>query len=203
MKLNCNSFCDGDFQYLDLNDFYLKNKTFLRDTRNPFLIQFALDSFSSFCYGNITFGGYGEDRKDVWKGTYLDKDKNYIHLGIDINAKQGTPIKCPFDATVVDIFTDVDTQIGWGGRVILQQSKDLPYLVLAHIEPSSFMHLTKGENLIKGEIIGKVGTWPTNGNTFEHLHVQCVKNLNIHDFDGYGYESDLANNPDPFQTEFL
>ena len=146
----------------------------------------------------LTYGGYGEDRKDVWKGTYMDEKQNYIHLGVDIMAPVGTPIKCPFDCTVTNIFTDIDTRIGWGGRIILQCNTEAPFLVLAHIEPKS---LVQSDLYRKGDIIGTVGTWPTNGNTFQHLHVQAVYNL-LPDFDGYGYQSDLPNNPDPFTIEF-
>jgi murein DD-endopeptidase MepM/ murein hydrolase activator NlpD len=194
MKLNCNSFFDGEFEYLNLNELYLKYRNLLTDTKIPSQIQFLLNQFH-----NNTFGGYAEDRKDIWKGTYLDKHGNYIHLGVDINVRAGTNIRCPFDAKVIDIFIDSDTQIGWGGRIILQPSEYLPYLVLAHIEPTS---LVNKNYFKKGEIIGQVGTWPANGNTFQHLHVQLVKDLDINNFDGYGCVEDLSNNIDPFEMEF-
>ena len=193
MRLNCNSFFDGSFEYLNLNDFYLQNHTVISDTKNPALIQPVLDSLNK-----NTYGGYAENRKDVWHGTYMDVDQRYIHLGIDINVKAGTEVKCPFDAVIYDLYTDLDTQIGWGGRIILQQN-GYPFLVLAHLEPKSLIRKT---NVSKGEILGKVGTWPTNGNTFQHLHVQAVKELNLNNFDGYGFAQDLHNNPDPFLIDF-
>ncbi len=195
MRLNCNSFFDGDFDYINLNDFYLANKALITDTKNPALIQEVLNSLN-----NNTYGGYAEDRKDIWAGTYMDENKNYIHLGIDINVKEGTEVRCPFDADLVDIFTDTDTQIGWGGRLTLTDKySNNPFLVLAHLDPNS---LVKKERFTKGEVVGKVGTWPTNGNTFQHLHVQAIKKWEP-DFDGYGYLKDLANNPNPFQVDFL
>lgn len=194
MKINCNSFFNGPFEYINLNSFYLKNKESISDTKNPFLIQIVLNSLNK-----NTYCGYAENRKNIWNGTYLDKNKNYIHLGIDINIRTGTEIKCPFDTKVVDIFTDTDIQIGWGGRIILQQNTDSPYLVLAHIEPTS---LIKKRFFEKGEVIGHVGIWPTNGNTFQHLHVQAVYDLDLNSFDGYGYIEDLINNPNPFEIEF-
>ena len=195
MKLNCNSFFDEDFEYLNLNQFYLENKDKIKDTKDPSQIQSALD----FLGKNNTYGGYGEDRKDIWKGTYMDETKNYIHLGIDINVKSGTPIKCPFDAKCVDIFTDTDEKIGWGGRMILISNEYSPYLVLGHINPKSF---NIKNSFVKDEIIGKVGTWPTNGNTFNHLHVQTIYNIDWNNFDGYGNLNDLKNNPNPFEIDF-
>jgi murein DD-endopeptidase MepM/ murein hydrolase activator NlpD len=72
--------------------------------------------------------------------------------------------------------------------------------VLAHLDPNS---LVNKQRFNKGEVIGRVGTWPTNGNTFQHLHVQVVKKLDLTNFDGYGYIKDLPNNPNPFQFDFL
>ncbi len=197
MKLNCNSFFDGDFEYLNLNEFYLKNQSSITDTKNPSLIQSALDSL-----GKYTYGGYGEDRKDIWKGTYMDKTGKYIHLGIDINVKVGTPIRCPFGLHVINIFNDTDTKIGWGRRLILQRhpyGKGVPHLILAHLQPETML---MADFIPAGSILGRVGTWPTNGNTFNHLHVQMVYDLNLDNFDGYGNAEDLKNNPNPFEVEF-
>jgi len=196
MRLNCNSFFDGDFDYINLNEFYLANKVCITDAKIPSQIQDALNSLNK-----NTYGGWAEDRKDIWAGTYMDEKKNYIHLGIDINVKEGTEIKCPFDADLVDVFTDADTQIGWGGRLtLIDKYSSNPFLVLAHLDPNS---LVVKPRFNKGDVVGKVGTWPTNGNTFQHLHVQCVYDLNLTDFDGYGKPKDLLNNPNPFEVEFL
>lgn len=200
MKLDCNSFFDGEFEYLNLNEFYLKNQSSIADTKNPSLIQDALNTL-----GKNTYGGYGEDRKDIWKGTYMDETGKYIHLGIDINVPYETPIKCPFDLNVIHIFKDTDTKIGWGGRLILKQKPYIsgaPYLVLAHIDPKSLIISNLiSNNFKKGEILGRVGTWPKNGNTFNHLHVQVVHNLDLNNFDGYGSLEDLKNNPNPFEID--
>lgn len=202
MKINCNSFFDGDFDYLNLNEFYVQNKALITDTKNPGQIQVVLNSLNK-----NTYGGYGENRKDIWKGTYLDDTGGYIHLGIDINAVAGTDIKAPFDCRVFQKHIDLDENIGWGGRLTLEIEEDIceaddyqnPLLVLGHIDPQSIKH-TIGNNIRKGEIIGKVGTWPTNGNTFQHLHVQCVCHTLI---DGYGTKRDLEQNPNPFEIDFL
>lgn len=202
MRLNCNSFFDGDFSYLNLNAFYLENRHLITDSKDPSQIQSALSVLNK-----NTYGGYAEDRKDIWKGTYMDKTQAYIHLGIDINVPSGTPIKCPFDGVVIEAFTDLDTKIGWGGRLILVQRSDtqlkMPFLVLGHLNPGNLINAASKKYFNKGEVLGHVGTWPTNGNTFNHLHVQCItKNLLNTDFDGYGFKSDLENNPDPFGIDF-
>jgi hypothetical protein len=196
MKLNCNSFFDGEFDYLNLNEFYLCNRDKIADSKKPEQIQVLLNALDK-----PTYGGYAEDRKDVWKGTYMDVNQIYIHLGIDINVKEGTEVKCPFDALLVDLFTDKDTQIGWGGRftIVDLNNPRSPFLILAHLDPES---LVVKPSFKKGEVMGRVGTWPTNGNTFQHLHVQTIYNWKTNEFDGYGTVDDLPNNPNPFEIEF-
>lgn len=204
MKLNCNSFFDGEFKEVNLNSylFYysILNKYKSKDFSKPEIQQYFIKKI-----GYNSYGGYGENRKNIFKGTYLDKNKNYIHLGIDINVKAGTKIKCPFDAQVVDIFVDEDIGIGWGGRLILGKNKSFtfrdfkfPLLVLAHLKPEKLPIKTF---IKKGEILGEVGTWPTNGNVFEHLHIQCINHCHYRNFDGYGKKEDLKNNPNPFKVE--
>lgn len=196
MKINCNSFFDGDFKYVNLNDFYLENINQIPDTKNPELFQNCLNAL-----GELTYGGYGENRKDLWKGTYLDEGEKYTHLGIDINVRAGTPIRLPFDCYLAQVFVDMDTDVGWGTRVILETKS--PYLmVLGHLENGMYDILGNGFAKKKGEIIGKVGTWPRNGNVFEHLHVQMIKPENFKKFDGYGTVKDLIDNPNPFEVEF-
>jgi murein DD-endopeptidase MepM/ murein hydrolase activator NlpD len=191
MNLNVNSFVSGMFKSMNLDEWYLKNINHIPDTKIPQQIQDRLAYFS--------YGGYAEDRKHVWKGTYLDESGGYIHLGIDIVVPPGTPVKAPFDAKIINRFSDTDDKIGWGGRLILEFNKECPLIVLAHLEPKS---MTNKKNVRRGDLIGEIGTWPTNGNTFHHLHVQCIKHNDFNNFDGYGFSNDLENNPNPFQVNF-
>ena len=195
MKLTPNSFFPGlDFKEINLNDF-LKEKQL--DYTNPAQIQNELDNLKY-----LTYGGYGENRKDIAKGSYLDETKNYIHLGIDINVPKGTPIYIPFYCKLVGFLQDTDTDVGWGQRIILKKdrSRNDFLLVLAHLDPKYICNFNCG--ILKQQLLGFVGTWPTNGNTFQHLHIQCIKQENINDFDGYGKKRDLKNNPNPFEIEW-
>lgn len=205
MKINCNSFgLGGKFLEYDLNNIYIRNKKYIINTRNPQSIQ---DRLNYLQLNNNHYGGYGENRKDIWKGTYLDETGGYIHLGIDINMGVGEVVRSPFDAWVLDRFTDKDTRIGWGGRLILGRTGfgvmngvwKYPLLVLGHLNPKS---LTKKRYVKKGDILGTIGHWPENGNTFWHLHVQAINHIDFKNFDGYGFKHDLKNNPDPFKVDW-
>jgi Peptidase family M23 len=191
MKLNSNSFLPGIYSYLNLNEWYLQHRDKITDTKVPKQIQEILPYFK--------YGGHGEDRKDVWKGTYLDETGGYIHLGIDIIAPRWTLVRAPFEAHIVDKFTDKDDKIGWGGRLIINFKRGYPLIVLAHMAPET---MTDRKIVKQGEYLGNLGTWPTNGNTFHHLHVQCITHKDFRNFDGYGFESDLKDNPNPFEIDF-
>ena len=181
------------FVNINLNQFYLANKKNIPSVKDPSFLDVAIKKLNFY-----TYGGYGENRKDIWKGTYLDTNGQYIHLGVDINVKKSTTIISPFNAEVIDVFSDTDTKIGWGGRIILRKDKNSPFIILAHLDPRT---LTDKKYVKIGNVIGNVGTWPTNGNTFEHLHLQLRKIENFDNMDGYGNENDLMDNPCPFTTE--
>jgi len=182
-----------NFVNINLNQFFLVRRNYIPYVKNPKYLDDELKKL------NVkTYGGYGENRKDIWKGTYLDSTNNYYHLGCDINVEKGTEIITSFDAEVIDVFEDLDTKIGWGGRVILRLKKERPFIILAHLDPST---LTYKKYVKAGDLLGKIGTWPTNGNTFEHLHLQLRNTDDFATMDGYGSEQDLMNNPCPFTTE--
>jgi hypothetical protein len=180
------------FVNINLNQFYLTRRNFIPSVKDPQYLDRELKKLNI-----ATYGGYGENRKDIWKGTYLDNTQNYYHLGCDINVKKGTEIIAPCDLNVIDVFKDLDTKIGWGGRIILRK-KDGPFIILAHLDP----HTITDQKYIKmGNPVGKIGTWPTNGNTFEHLHLQLRYTDDFDIMDGYGTEEELMNNPCPFTTK--
>jgi murein DD-endopeptidase MepM/ murein hydrolase activator NlpD len=65
---------------------------------------------------DYSYGRWVEDRSFLWKGTYLEPLNTYIHLGIDINAPDGTEIATNFDAEVVIIDDDYPEEGGWGAK---------------------------------------------------------------------------------------
>lgn len=197
MKLTPNDFFHDHIEYkkFDLNSLYLTHKELIPDARHPQYIHNVLVMTE---HDKSSYGGYGEDRKDVWAETYMKETGKFIHLGVDINRRFDTRVLAPFDAKVVDRITDTDIRIGWGGRLILENNGR--FLVLAHLNPDS---LTKDTVVRKGRRLGTIGTWPTNGNTFEHLHVQVINHTNFNSFDGYGFINELIDNPDPFDVEFV
>lgn len=159
---------------------------------------------------DFSYGGWMEDRSFLWHGSYLDKWKTYIHLGIDINVPSGTKIAADFDAEVVRIDDDYPEDGGWGARVILKHVSEPIYLIHAHLDRE--ISCKVGDQLKKGSIFAKVGKAPFNGNWFPHLHLQVISEVyfnkleedNLWDeLDGYGLSEEIKENslrfPDPMQ----
>lgn len=195
ISLNDLSFVPREYVPININQFYIANKPRIPSVKDP---QYINKELKRVCGFNVGVGGYGEDRSDVWSGTYLDKNENYIHLGVDINFKEGTCICSPCDGELIETFTDTDTKMGWGGRIIIRHKKSSPFILFAHLRPTG---LTDRKRIKKGDVLGQVGTWPENGNTFEHLHLQFRNSDDFENMDGYGTKLDLINNPCPFTTK--
>ncbi len=183
------------FVPINLNQFYNKSNRSLSPIKDHVDFDKKIKELPF-----LTFGGYGENRKDMFKETYLAKHNSFIHLGVDINLSKGHGVFAPFQMEVLDIFKDTDTELGWGGRVIAKKvNTSGPFIIFAHLNP---MSLTSETKLEKGERIGTIATWPENGNTFEHLHLQLTRSDDFASLDGYGHESDLSKNPCPLTTPF-
>lgn len=89
MKLTPNSFfSDLKFQEIDLNYWFKEMGIF---GNKPKEMETVLNKIHKNGE-KFTYGGYGENRRDMWKGTYIEKSRKYYHLGIDINVPAYTHI---------------------------------------------------------------------------------------------------------------
>lgn len=173
---------------------------------DPKICQEMINDVSKKYDVNILYGGWMEDRRFLWKGSYLDKKMAYIHLGVDISYPAGTEIKTAFDSIVAKIDYDYPEVGGWGKRVIVKHKAEPLYFIYAHLDDRS-VKCKVGDVLNKGEFLAKVGKAPFNGNWFEHLHVQAIieeyykeieeKHL-WEELDGYGSEEDIEFNAKKF-----
>lgn len=104
--------------------------------------------------------GYGYMQHPILK-------KRKFHRGIDLIAPSGTPVYATSDGTVVKAEEDAK---GYGHHIILKH--DSTYQTLyAHL---SLIAVEEGQQIKKGELIGKVGN--TGMSTGPHLHYEVIKN---------------------------
>lgn len=146
---------------------------------------------------DYSYGGWLENRAYIWRNSYLEKKKTFIHLGVDVNAPAGTPVAIDFDATVVRIDDDHDFEGGWGPRVIVRHEHVDAYIIYAHLARD--IRVMMGEGLSQGDVLGEIGQAPSNGNWYPHVHVQVMTPKaysvayldNFRSLDGYGATNKL------------
>ncbi len=156
-----------------------------------------------------TYGGYLEDRRHIWHGSYLEGTGDFVHLGIDFHVPQGTAVAAPCSAAVFLVDHDLDRDGGWGQRVFLKLDGEPPgdpVLIFAHLQA---IVVTPGTRLTRGTVFAEVGGPPDNGNWAPHLHVQTIPSDRLvevftehfAELDGYGPPSRVealrASFPDP------
>lgn len=102
-------------------------------------------------------------------------DRKEIHEGVDIDAKTGTEVLCPYDGKVKQCGEDED----YGKYILLDHGNGIE---------SKYGHLNEilvknGQSLKKGTVIGKSGS--TGKSTAPHLHFEIIymgENLNPEDY---------------------
>ncbi|MDB5194493.1 MAG: peptidase [Parcubacteria group bacterium] len=148
---------------------------------------------------DFSYGGWMEDRSFLWRGSYLEEEKFFTHLGVDLNVASGTEVTCDFEAEVVKLDNDYPEVGGWGTRIILKHAALPLYMIYAHLDPDVAVKV--GDKLIQDQIFAKVGRAPYNGNWFPHLHVQTIseeyyKKISEGDkwdeLDGYGSANEVT-----------
>lgn len=103
-------------------------------------------------------------------GKTVDAKRLYIsgaHNGVDFRASRGTPVKAALTGTVIGI-GNTDEQRGcysYGKWILIEHSNGLTTLY-AHLD---LIKVSKGQNVITGEIIGYSGQ--TGYSTGPHLHL--------------------------------
>ncbi len=90
--------------------------------------------------------------------------KRTFHEGIDIAAKQDTPITAPSDGTVLF----VGSENGFGKLLVLEHENGIRTRY-AHL---SAIHVDSGQKVLQGEKLGAVGS--TGRSTGPHLHYEVL-----------------------------
>jgi hypothetical protein len=155
-------------------------------------------------FSGFTYGGYLENRSVLWRGSYMEADQRFIHLGVDFNVPQDTLIAADSEAEVIWIDNDYPEEHGWGTRVMLYLKKENIILIYGHVTIDG---LPVGKILKKGEVFARIAPPATNGGWFPHLHVQAMTLAAFEAFkqgkeiDGYGrvgeFEELKRDFPDP------
>lgn len=154
-----------------------------------------------------TYGGWMENRSDVWAETYLKKDARFLHLGVDCSVPHGTQVLAVADGFVIHAGNDRQTWPvgGWGGYVVQLLNLDKAVIAEQYTHALIYAHLgdlqcTRYQAIRKGEKIGLIGTSQRNGGWSPHLHLQLESEIKgienwqkyMDELDGYGKAEELA-----------
>ncbi|HET6211917.1 MAG TPA: aminotransferase class III-fold pyridoxal phosphate-dependent enzyme, partial [Micromonosporaceae bacterium] len=124
-------------------------------------------------------GRYLEDRA-VYAGDAFatgDPDqRRSLHLGVDIFLPAGEPVLAALDGVVHDVAWRPEPY-DWGGIVVLaHRTADGVrfYTLSAHLDRGTAQRLTPGAPVVRGDVIGYLGTAQENGGWPPHLHLQLL-----------------------------
>ena len=155
-----------------------------------------------------TYGGWLENREQLFAETYLKETGDWIHLGIDINVPVSTPVLAVLTGKVYKVGSDYPEKGGWGNFVIMEHKiKGVGfYSIYGHLASDDLL-INLGSKATDGQMIGKVGTYKENGFWRPHIHFQFIsetemrKRKNPFTLDGYGKPQNLPylrqHYPDP------
>jgi glycosyltransferase involved in cell wall biosynthesis len=178
------------WEWVNLNS---RLKIYVRDgLPNPLLNpKFCDKRVQAVANADFTWGGYMEDRRDIWRGHYHEPGHT-IHLGIDFNVPAGTPAFLPIGASLIEATYDKDQNGGWGGKLVFRNATDM--FLMGHLEDI----VTRVTIYRPGSVVGWVAPSSRNGGWYPHLHLQCLTKYEKN-VDGYAKAAaDLRDRfPDP------
>jgi murein DD-endopeptidase MepM/ murein hydrolase activator NlpD len=140
---------------------------------------------------DYSYGGFLEDRSNLWKAHYMKDSHSFMHLGVDYYVPEGTEVALPLDGTIAHVMADKDQNGGWGGRVLMQlkHNREL-FALFGHLAHN--LYVSAGDSCNEAKIIGKVAGHKDNGGWYPHLHLQIMDSSfvkkyqdNLDSIDGY------------------
>lgn len=119
-------------------------------------------------------------------GNEMDEWRS-VHLGVDLFAEPGTPVRAPIEGRVVSVRDNAD-RLDYGPTIILEHKMEdaegsVRFRTLyGHLSAESLTAGAPGDAIEAGRTIGLIGTPPGNGDWAPHLHFQIF--VDPLDYDG-------------------
>jgi 4-aminobutyrate aminotransferase-like enzyme/Ser/Thr protein kinase RdoA (MazF antagonist) len=141
-------------------------------------IQRRLDEYGA----TVGAGGYDEARLIYdWPNEPAGVEPRTIHIGLDLSLPAGTPLHAPLEGSVHG-FENAAAYHDYGPVIVLRHRTDGPdpvefYSLYGHLSCDSLEGLRIGQHCARGQEFARVGSAPTNGDWWTHMHVQLVTDL--------------------------
>jgi murein DD-endopeptidase MepM/ murein hydrolase activator NlpD len=117
-------------------------------------------------------GRYDEDRRGMYTQELFSGSRT-VHMGVDIGAPEGTPVKSFADGEVF-LLRDNQGAGDYGPTLILKYDLGgaIFYVLYGHLSRSSLVGKHPGQKIRQGEAMAWLGSRSENGGWNPHLHVQ-------------------------------
>ncbi|TAG22354.1 MAG: peptidase M23 [Cytophagia bacterium] len=143
--------------------------------------------FSEYVFGKlhaanvrVGVGGYNERRVIYARSSHFQQTAapRCVHLGVDVWAAAGTSVCAPLAGRVHGFANNAHFG-DYGPTIILEHLIDNQPLfsLYGHLSLESLAGLYEGKPIEKGQQIGSIGTYPTNGDWPPHLHFQLITDM--------------------------
>ena len=115
-------------------------------------------------------------------------ERRTVHLGVDLFVAPGSNIKAPCNGRVHILANNASPQ-DYGPLVVLRHETPFGssfFTLFGHLSDDTLSGLHIGQEVEAGQVIGRVGSPPSNGDWSPHLHFQIILDLLdlAHDFPG-------------------
>jgi 4-aminobutyrate aminotransferase-like enzyme/Ser/Thr protein kinase RdoA (MazF antagonist) len=130
----------------------------------------------------VGVGGYDEARMIyAWATDTSVEEPRTIHMGVDLSVPPGTPLFAPLDG-VVHAVENAAAHHDYGPIIVLRHETDdatpVPFFTLyGHLTEDSLVGLREGDRVARGAQFGRVGSAPSNGDWWAHVHVQLITDM--------------------------
>ena len=130
----------------------------------------------------IGVGGYDEARLIyAWPNEPAAIEPRTIHIGLDLSLASGSPLYAPLDGTV-HAFENAAGHHDYGPVIVLRHLTDDAepvefFSLYGHLSVDSLSGLRVGQRIAQGTEFGRIGSAPTNGDWWAHVHVQLVTDM--------------------------
>ena len=159
---------------------------------NVYVNDFETNNKFQETSSSFSIGKYNEKRPNMYEGDLFEKTNRFIHMGIDIGAPVGTPVKSFYDGEIF-LFKYNDQKLDYGYTIITkhQIKGQNIYALYGHLSNSSLKDKKIGQKIYSGEVIAHLGSEEENGGWPSHVHFQLsLIEPKICDLPGVVSESD-------------
>lgn len=131
---------------------------------------------------SVGVGGYLEARLIYhWPNAPRTGEPRTIHIGLDLSTAAGTPLYAPLDG-VVHGFENAAGHHDYGPVIVLRHrtsgASPVDFFTLyGHLTVDSLDGLEIGQTIGRGTAFARIGSAPSNGDWWEHVHVQLIVDM--------------------------